>query len=116
DYDKLTPLMQEVLKEYRELGKVTRQAFPDFRRTNEELQLAARNWSKVGERFDVLLLNNEEKVVKALDRLQDTLKRVSDVFNDDNQKNLSMTLKNVRSGSDSLDKIAKGTENLLRDS
>jgi phospholipid/cholesterol/gamma-HCH transport system substrate-binding protein len=115
-YDKLTPLLQEVLKEYRELGKTTRGAFPDFRRTNEELQLAARNWSKVGERFDVLLLNNEEKVVKALDRLQDTLKRLSDVFNDENQKNLSLTLKNVRSGSDRLDKIAGSTEDLLKDS
>jgi phospholipid/cholesterol/gamma-HCH transport system substrate-binding protein len=116
DYDKLTPLMQEVLKEYRELGKATRKAFPDLRRTNEELQLAARNWSKVGERFDVLLLNNEDKIVKAIDRLQDTLKKVNDVFNDENQKNLSLTLKNVRIGSDRLDKIAKNTEDLLRDS
>jgi len=116
DYDKLTPLMEDVLKEYRELGKSTRAAFPDLRRTNDELQLAARNWSKVGERFDVLLLNNEDKIVKAIDRLQDTLKRVNEVFSDENQKNLSLTLKNVRSGTDRLDKIAQNTEDLLKDS
>ncbi len=116
DFDKLTPLMEQVLTEYRDLGKATRTAVPDFRRTNDELQLAARNWGKVGERMDVLLATNEDKIVKSIDRLQETLKRVNDVFNDENQKNLSQTLRNVRTGTDRLDSIARNTETLLKDS
>jgi phospholipid/cholesterol/gamma-HCH transport system substrate-binding protein len=115
-YDKLAPLLEETLKEYKELGKVTRTTVPDLRKTNEELQLAARNWSKVGERFDVLLQTNEDKIVKAIDRLQDTLKRVGDVFSDENQKNLSVTLKNVRISSERFESITKNTEDMLAES
>jgi phospholipid/cholesterol/gamma-HCH transport system substrate-binding protein len=115
-FDKMAPLMEETLKEYRDIGKATRQVIPDLRRTNEELQLAARNWSKVGERFDVLLQNNETKIVQAIDRLQDALKRISDVFSDQNQKNLSIALKNVKNSSERLDPILADTEKMIKES
>ncbi|MCI0638848.1 MAG: MlaD family protein, partial [Gemmataceae bacterium] len=135
--DKLMPQFEETTKEFRDLGKTTKElvtelqktnleirelvkattkSIPDFKRTNEEVQITARQWTKVGERFDILLQTNEDKIVKAIDRLQDTLKRIGDVFSDDNQKLFNDTLKNVKKGSDRFDSIAKGTEDLIKDS
>ena len=47
-----------------------------LRRTNEEMQVAAHNWSRLGERLDVLLQTNQDKLVNALDKLNDTVTRV----------------------------------------
>jgi ABC-type transporter Mla subunit MlaD len=132
--NKTMPLVDETLREYRDLGKVmrdvmptfgkagdelrelaksTRETIPDVRRTADELQLTARNWGVVGERVNVLLGTNEQKLNKAVDQLNDTLKRVAATFSDENQKNLSETLKNVRDGSTRLDGIMRNTDEVL---
>lgn len=102
--------------EVREMVKATRLAIPDFRKTNEEFQLVARNWGKLGERLDVLVQTNEDKLVKTIDRLQDTLKRVGDVFDDQNLKNLRDILKNAEKGSRNLEGLARETEELIKES
>src|SRR5437588_2420389 len=128
--EKMGPLTEDTLKEYNALAKdtralvkevsktnasvqqladATRATIPKLERTNDEFQNTARTWNKLGERLNVLLESNQDKVVKALDNLNETLMRVNNVFNDENQKNLSATLKNVRVGSDRLDSITKHT-------
>ncbi len=113
--DKLTPLMEDTLKDFRELSKTTRATIPDLKKTNEEFQITARQWGKLGERLDVLVATNEDKINKTLTRLEDTLKKVGDVFSDENQKNVRDTLKNLKTGSDRLEGIAKGTEEMIKD-
>lgn len=134
--DKLTPLLEDALKEFRDVGKAanqlvpelrktnlevldliktTRATVPDLKRTNEEIQLTVRQWGKVGERVDLLIQSNEDKVAKALDRLQDTLKRVSDILSDENQRNIRDILRNAKAGSDHFEGIAKNTDTLLKD-
>ena len=92
------------------------QMAPEVRRTNEEIQVAARNWSRLGERMDVLLQTNQDKLVQAVDNLNDTLNRISRVFNEENQRNLSTTLKNARAGSENLESISRNTDALLKES
>jgi phospholipid/cholesterol/gamma-HCH transport system substrate-binding protein len=92
------------------------QMAPEVRRTNEEIQVAARNWSRLGERMDVLLQTNQDKLVQAVDNLNDTLNRISRVFNEENQRNLSTTLKNARAGSENLESISRNTDELLKES
>jgi phospholipid/cholesterol/gamma-HCH transport system substrate-binding protein len=88
---------------------------PDLRKTNDEFQVTVRNWGKVGERMDVFLISNEKKIAQAVSRLEGTLKRVGDTFSDDNQKNLAITLKNVKNTSDKFDSLAKTTEDMIKD-
>jgi len=135
-FDKMAPLMEETLKEYRELGKATRemvpelrktndevrelakssrQSIPELKKTNEELQVTARSWGKVAERMDLLLQTNEDKIVKALDRLEDTLKRISATFSDENQRYLNETLRNVKVSSDKLDSVVRNTDEMLKE-
>jgi len=115
-FDKMTPLMEETMRVYRDLGTETNKVLPELRRSNEEIQVTARNWSRLGERLDVLLQTNQDKLIKTLDNLNDTVVRVSNVLNDENQRNLATTLKNVSDGSKNLESISKNTDELLKES
>jgi phospholipid/cholesterol/gamma-HCH transport system substrate-binding protein len=115
-YEKMQPLVEETLREYRDLAKLTRETFPDLRRTNEEIQNTAKNWGRLGERLDVLVQTNQDKALKTLDNLNDAITRVAGVFNDENQRNLAATLKNVRTGTDNLPSLSRNTEELVKES
>lgn len=114
-FEKLIPAAEEALKEYRELGRIARESVPDLRRTNDEIQNTARTFGRLGERLDVLVQTNEEKVVKAVDTFNDTLQRVNQLLSDDNQRNLAATLKNVREGSERLGDLTRNADELLRE-
>jgi phospholipid/cholesterol/gamma-HCH transport system substrate-binding protein len=113
---KMLPLVDETLREYRQLGKLMSGLLPAFSKTNEEIQLMARNWGKLGERLDVLLQSNDQKLTKALDQLNESLRRLNTTFSDENQKNLTDTLKNVRESSNRLDSITRNTDDLIKES
>jgi phospholipid/cholesterol/gamma-HCH transport system substrate-binding protein len=115
-FEKLAPKLDEAIREYQRLATSTRELLPEIKKTNEEILVTSRNWGKVGERMDVLLQTNQEKLIKALDNFNETVVRVGNLFNEENQRNLSTTLKNVRAGSDNLESISKNTDALLRQS
>jgi len=77
---------------------------PDVQRTTDELQVAARNWSRLGERLDVLVQTNQESAVKTLENFNDAVVKVSNLFSDENQRNMAATLKNVRTDSEDFQK------------
>jgi phospholipid/cholesterol/gamma-HCH transport system substrate-binding protein len=135
--NKLAPIAEGTLKDFREIGlmaknvgpdllktseeirllsKTTRALVPELKKTSDEIQLAARYWGKVGERADVLLRTNEGKIVKTIERMEETLKRVNELFGDENQKSIRDTLKNVSAGTKYLDAIGKDTSELIRES
>jgi len=62
--EKMTPGLEETLKEYRELAKESRTVVPDVRRATGEAEVAARNWGRVGERVDLILQENKEEIGK----------------------------------------------------
>lgn len=115
-YEQIAPTLEETAKEIRDLAKATREVIPELRKTNDEILVTARNFGKVGERVDVLIQTNQDKVIKVIDNLNDTLVRVSQLFNEENQRNLSITLRNVKAGSDHLESISKNTDDLLKES
>jgi phospholipid/cholesterol/gamma-HCH transport system substrate-binding protein len=110
------PALRKTNDEIRELAKTARDTLPEFKKTNDELQVTSRQWTKVGERMDIILSTNEDKINKAINQIDDTLRRVSRTFSDENQKYVTDTLKNVRTSSDRLDSIAKNTEDFLKES
>lgn len=108
--------MRKSLQRYERMAPDVENTVKEIRRTNEELQVTVRNWGKVGERVDVLLQTNQDKLVKSLDNLNETVVRVGAVFSPENQRNLSTTLKNVRTGTDNLESISRNTNELLQQS
>lgn len=114
--DQMSPDIEEAIREYKELGKASRQSLPDLMRTNDEIQVAAKNWAKLGERTDILLQTNQEKLVKTLENFNDTVLRVGILFNDENQKNFSAVIRNVKNGTENLDSLSKSTEEMIKES
>jgi phospholipid/cholesterol/gamma-HCH transport system substrate-binding protein len=134
--NRLTPLAEETLKVYRDLGRSAQDMMPDLRRTNTEYQelarearrgiaearktnddigATARTWGRLGERLDVIVQGNQDKVVKAVDNLNDVLTRTSNLLNDENQRNVNLTLRNTSRASNSFPDIARNTEDISKE-
>lgn len=109
------PELGKTNDEIRELVKAAKSTIPDFKRTGDEIGNAARVIGKVGERVDVFLQSNEAKLAKTLDQVQEALKRVNDVLNEENQKNFSALLKNVRVGSEKLELLTRDAQGFLKE-
>jgi len=109
------PELGKTNDEIRALAKTAQQAIPDFKRTGDEIAVTARTIGKLGERFDIFLQNNDEKLSKALGNFDIALKRVNEALNDENQKNMSATLRNLRSGTDQLETLTKNADSFFRD-
>ena len=126
--NKMSPLVEDTVKDFREVGKLarqmgpelekttaefralaksTRETIPEVRKTNEEIQSTARTWNRVGERAEVLLKTNEERINKTIERAEDTVKRLNEVLGDENQKNLRDTLRNSKNASGQLEELMK---------
>jgi ABC-type transporter Mla subunit MlaD len=87
-FDAMAPLMEETLSAYRDLAKTTREQLlqadvartsADLRRTSDEVQTAARYWARVGERTDLLLQTNQDKVILTIDNLSEGSKRFKSI-------------------------------------
>jgi phospholipid/cholesterol/gamma-HCH transport system substrate-binding protein len=112
--DKLAPVAEDTLKEYQKLAKETREQIPELTKTNEEIRTTARSWGKLGDRVDLLVQTNQDKVLKTVDNANEVLNRISAVISDENQRNLTATLKNFKTSSETFPAIVKDTDDAIR--
>jgi phospholipid/cholesterol/gamma-HCH transport system substrate-binding protein len=112
--DKVVPVAEETLKEYQKLAKETREQIPELTKTNDEIRTTARSWGKLGERMDLLVQTNQDKVLKTVDNTNEVLNRISAVISDENQRNLTATLKNFKTSSETFPAIVKDTDDAIR--
>lgn len=134
--ERISPKMEETLDEYRGLAKDVRRNIPALEETNRQIQglakdarealpkaqrnlddvgAAARSWGRLGERLDVWAQGNLENLTKAIDNLNTVLTRVSNVFNEANQRNLSNILQNTSTASQRFDSISRNLDALMQD-
>jgi phospholipid/cholesterol/gamma-HCH transport system substrate-binding protein len=135
--ERMSPLAEETMREYRDLAKDVRRAIPELQRTNQEVQgltrdfrealpraqrnlddfgAASRNWGKLGERLDVWAQGNLENLTKVLDNLNTALTRVSNIFNEDNQRYWMNILRNASTASERFDSISRNLDAIMQDS
>jgi phospholipid/cholesterol/gamma-HCH transport system substrate-binding protein len=110
------PSLNQTNDEVRQLAHAVRETVPELRHTNEEIQHSVESWGRVGDRVDGLIALNQDKLVKTVDNLNETLVRLSTLFNADNERNLATLLQNVRASSDNLQSITRNTDELLKES
>lgn len=127
--DRMGPTMEEAMHDFRDLSRATRELAPELRKTNQELQtlakptretlaevqMTARYWGKVGERVDVLLKTNEDKIVKSIERMELALKQANELLGDENQKLIRETLRNTRNASTQFESLTKDTSEMIKD-
>jgi phospholipid/cholesterol/gamma-HCH transport system substrate-binding protein len=110
----LLPAVQETMEEVRKLARAMNETMPEARRTLTEVQVAAHNLGKVGESADNLIRGNQDKITKAIDQFATTVGRAADLLNDDNQRHIAATIRNLRSSSDKLDTVLRDAQSLMK--
>jgi phospholipid/cholesterol/gamma-HCH transport system substrate-binding protein len=109
--DKLMPVLEDGLREFRDLAKDGRDTLPTLRDT-------ARSLTKASDRFDGLLRANADKISDSLDRLKTVLERASATFSPENQRNLTESLQRANAVTIDLKKasgpLAERTPAILR--
>src|SRR5262249_3039018 len=122
-FERLTPQMEGALKEYTRLAQSVNRTIPDVEKTNKqlldtarEIEVTSRNWGRLGENVNNLVVTQQDKLIKTLDNLNDSIQRIGNVLNDENQRNVSAIIRNVRTSSDSLDELTRNTNELLKES
>jgi ABC-type transporter Mla subunit MlaD len=134
--EKMVPQAEDTMREYRDLARETRQSIPEVKRTNDEVRelaksareampelrrtaedfgAASRQWTRVGERADLLLQANQDKIVKSIENLNELLARMVNIFTEENQKNINATIRNTRAASDRFEDIARNLDEALKD-
>jgi phospholipid/cholesterol/gamma-HCH transport system substrate-binding protein len=134
--EKMAPLAEDTMREYRDLAREANKAIPDLKRTNDEVRQLARSsresipelrrtaedfaavsrmWTRVGERADLLLQANQDKLVKAIENVNELLSRMLNVFSEENQRNVTATIRNTRLASDRFDDISRNLDETLKD-
>ena len=135
-FDKMAPTLETALRDFGDVARSAKDFIPELRKTNEniqaiaksgndampafkktaeELEVTVRNWGKVGERVNVLLQTNEDKLVKTLENLEVTSRRAAELLGDDNQKLVKEILKDVRTGSSRLESLTRNSDELIQE-
>jgi ABC-type transporter Mla subunit MlaD len=109
----MVPTIERTADEYRELARMVREAIPELRKTSDDIGALSRNWTRVGERADRFLQDNQEKLSKSIDNLNETLSRATRLLNDENLRNVQTTLTNVRSASEQVPAASRSAEDIL---
>jgi ABC-type transporter Mla subunit MlaD len=134
--DRLTPVADDTLREYRDLARELRREIPGLRRTNEDFQklvraandtmpsarqtiddigATARIYQRLGERANLWLETNQEELTKAVKNLNETLSRAANVLNEENQKNVQRTLRNLGNASENFEPLSRNANELTRE-
>jgi phospholipid/cholesterol/gamma-HCH transport system substrate-binding protein len=116
EYKKMKPEISKAVQEYTLLSETIRQAVPEIQQTNtavrdlaratnsnipalketkERADLALKQWNDVGERLNVFMKTNDQKLSKSVDNLNNVLEQAAKVFNEDNQKALTALIQNL---------------------
>lgn len=105
----LVQATEETLKEIRDTASALRQFLPLLEQTNKEAQAALLNFGRASESADNLIRLNQDRVGKALEQFTDVATRAATVLSDENQKNATVALRNLRTASDNLDSFMKNS-------
>jgi phospholipid/cholesterol/gamma-HCH transport system substrate-binding protein len=142
--EKMTPLVEDAFREYRDLGRSLNNSVPDLRRTNEDvdklaksldklaqsandampalrsdaddLAATARAWQAVGERTNLLIQQNQDKITQAIDRFNQALGQAVSMLSDENIRNVTVTLRNTSKASESFPSISRNADEFLKES
>jgi phospholipid/cholesterol/gamma-HCH transport system substrate-binding protein len=134
--DQMAPTLEVALKDFGDVARAARDFIPELKKTNEniqaftknandampsmkktvdELEVTVRNWGRVGERVNILMQTNEDKLVKTLENMEVATRRAADLLNDDNQKAVREILKDVRTGTARLESLTRNSDELIQE-
>lgn len=107
------PEFREAIKDTRKLIQSVTEVVPTVKETLTDIRVTARNWGNVGERVNVFLATNDEKLNKIVDNAVKTAEGASKLFGDENVQNVRTVLGNFVTASKSFPDLSRNANNLF---
>ena len=74
--EKIAPKVEEALKEFTTTAKKIQEVVPEVKKTLDEYSAVARQYNRIGERVDLLIQANQDKIVKIIDVAAEDLNKL----------------------------------------
>jgi phospholipid/cholesterol/gamma-HCH transport system substrate-binding protein len=107
------PSVERTSDEIRELAGDLRKNIPAARSTVDDIGAAARNFSRLTERADVMLQSNRAVIEQTLKDLSRVTEQAAKLFSDDNVRAANQILGNVRTASEPLPRMSRNADYIL---
>jgi phospholipid/cholesterol/gamma-HCH transport system substrate-binding protein len=106
------PELRRTNESLRKLSDSANAAVPDLRKDADDVAATARVWGRVGERVDLLLQTNQDRITKIVENLNESLIRVNDVLSEANRQNLSSVIEKTRIASERFPAISRNVDDI----
>ncbi|MEI6325706.1 MAG: MlaD family protein, partial [Gemmataceae bacterium] len=98
---------EKAVADIRETAKSATSTFKEIDKIGADISAAARQIGGTAERVDRFVQQNADKMSKTIDSTIETVNRIGNLLNDDNQKQFGAILKNTKKASDRFDGMAQ---------
>lgn len=98
---------EKAVADIRETAKSATSTFKEIDKIGADISAAARQIGGTAERVDRFVQQNADKMSKTIDSTIETVNRIGNILNDDNQKQFGAILKNTKKASDRFDGMAQ---------
>lgn len=112
---KLQKNFETGVKELQDTAKAVTSTFKDLESVSKQFSMTARQIGATSEKIDLFINNNSDKLSKTIDSANETINRVGNLLNDDNQRQIAAILKNTKNASDRFDGMAQYLMETARD-
>ncbi len=109
------PELRKTNKDVQDLVRSANDVMPDVKTTVRDLGAAAQQYNKLGENLDKLVKDNQAKVSRIIDNVNATLDRALDLLSNENRRNVTDTIRNLRNASDRLPETSKNLDEALKE-
>jgi len=140
--EKMQPLMEETLKEYRDLAKAGKETMPEIQKmvknVNEtipevkrvaenvnkswpkvdgaldDISLTLTNWNRLGESLYVYYEINKERFQNVAKNLDASMQAMANILSGDNQRRIDETIRNTHQASERFDNLMKEGQQVMK--
>jgi ABC-type transporter Mla subunit MlaD len=106
------PDLRRTNESVRKLADSANAAVPDLRKNADDVAATARVWTRVGERVNLLLETNQERITKTIENLNESLVRVNDVLSEANRQNVTTIIDRTRLSSERFPSITRNIDDI----
>jgi hypothetical protein len=114
-YEQMAVSLSLTAREIGELAKSLRESAPNGHGAIEDFHATNHADHEAGEKPEAAAQLDADKIGKTIDNLNEVLKRLSQILNDDNQRNFSESMKNARVGSENMLQMIKNTDEYYKE-
>jgi len=112
---KLVRQANEIMPEVKKFIAAANDTMPELKKTVRDIGATAQQYNKLGESLDRFVKDNQQKMGRIVDNVNATLDRALDLLSNENRRNITDTIRNLRNTSDRLPEMTKNLDEALKE-